>query len=161
MPSNVAIPVSALLAIVLFIAASPAVQENHDARAHAAPHVHAPSTDAPARRWAADASLRDGMRRIRSAVGALEHYGHGHMDAAQAANVAGLIDTAVGDIVANCKLAPEADAALHGLLTKFVAGAKALRETREPPIEAIAQMHAALARYPQLFDDPQWGASAD
>lgn len=156
MPSLAVVP---LFAVALLSATPQAVREGHGAQAHVS-HVAA-STDAPARLWAADASLRDGMRRIRSAVGALEHYEHGHMDAAQATNVAGLIDAAVGDMVANCKLAPDADAALHGLLAKFVAGARALREAREPPAAAIAQMRDALARYPQLFDDPQWSASAD
>lgn len=150
-----------VLAVSMLLAAAPPVQEDHGAQAHAAHAQAMPSSDVPMRRWATDASLRDGMRRIRRAVGALEHYEHGHMDVTQAANVAGLIDAAVGDMVANCGLAPDADAALHGLLAKFVAGAGALREARKPPVAAIAQMRAALARYPQLFDDPQWGVAAD
>lgn len=160
MSSRVVVPVSALIAILLLSVMPPIVREAHGAQAHASHALPAPA-EVPAHRWATDAALRDGMRRIRTAVVVLGHYRHGHMDAAQAANAVDLIDAAVGDIVANCRLAPDADIALHGLLAKFLSGASALREAPEPPTAAIAGMREALARYPQLFDDPQWDASAD
>ena len=158
MQSSRFVPVSALALLAALAAAPAAAQAAH--AAHAAHATHAPTAATPAQRWATDASLRDGMRRIRQATQALEHYEHGHMDAVQARNVATLIDAAVNDMLANCKLKPDADAALHGLLAKFLAGAKALRESRETPA-AIAGMRAALVRYPQLFDDPEWNAKAD
>jgi len=150
-------------ALLAAMAALPAMaQSAHDA--HAA-HSHvAPAAEpapAPAQRWATDAPLREGMRGIRQAVQALEHYEHGHMDAVQARNTAQHIDEAVKGMIAACKLKPEADAALHGLLAKFLAGAKAVRESEEAPSAAIADMRAALARYPQLFDDAEWNTPAD
>lgn len=159
MPFRIAVPVSLLVAALLSVA-PPFVREAHGAQARAS-HARPVPEDVPASRWATDASLRDGMRRIHNAVDALGHYEHGHMDAAQAANVAEQIDAAVGDMVADCSLTPDADIALHGLLAEFLAGAKALRESSEPPTAAIAEMRDALARYPRLFDDPQWGSSAD
>ncbi len=101
------------------------------------------------------------MRGIRVAVQALEHYEHGHMGIAQARSTAALIDTAVDGIFANCRLEPDADVALHGLLAQFLAGAEAVRTSQQVPVQEIAGMRSALARYPQLFDDPQWDATAD
>lgn len=160
MSSRVVVPVSALIAILLLSVMPPIVREAHGAQAHASHALPVPA-EVPAHRWATDAALREGMRRVRTAVAVLGHHEHGHMDAAQAANAVDLIDAAVGNMVANCRLAPDADIALHGLLAKFLAGASALREAREPPTAAIAEMRDALARYPQLFDDPRWDASAD
>lgn len=160
MSSRVVVSLVLLLASAGLPASPSPAQSSHDGQAHAS-HALPSSMQVPAHRWATDASLRDGMQRIHRAVGELAHYEHGHMDAAGAARIADAIDAAVNDMIANCKLAPEADAALHGLLAEFLAGAKALREAHEPPLAKIAQMRDALARYPQLFDDPQWGASAD
>lgn len=144
------------IALFAAMAAAPALaQSAHDA--HAAHSRVAEPAATPAQRWATDAPLREGMRSIRQAVQALAHYEHGHMDATQARNTAQHIDEAVNGMIAACKLKPEADAALHGLLVKFLAGAKAVRESEEAPAAAIADMRAALERYPQLFEDAEWG----
>jgi hypothetical protein len=100
------------------------------------------------------------MRRVRQGVQALEHSQHGHLNAAQMANIGGLIDGAVNDMIANCKLQPDADAALHGLLAKFLVGANAARTGQGLPA-ALADMQDALQRYPLLFDDPTWDVPAD
>ena len=122
-------------------------------------HIVAP-TDAAAlppesQRWATDAPLRAGMASIRQAVGALEHGVHGHLDAAQQQVLAKQVDAAVADMITNCKLVPEADASLHGLLATFIAGAAAAREGRFGEPE-LAAMQEALAQYPRRFDDPTW-----
>lgn len=155
------IPVA--LAVVAMLALLPAfpLQAQHAHAGHDAHAQHADATATPAQRWASDASLRDGMRRIRQTVQVLDHYEHGHMDATQARNTAKLIDEAINDMIASCKLKPDADAALHGLLVKFIAGAKAVRESEQVPAAAIADMRAALARYPQLFVDADWDKSAE
>jgi hypothetical protein len=124
------------------------------------PAAHFVPADRGDARWATDAPLRDGMRRVRQAAQALEHAEHGHLDAAQTANVAKLIDGAVNDMITNCKLDPDADAALHGLLAKFLVGANAARTGKDIPA-ALADMQAALKRYPLLFDDPTWDVPAD
>ncbi len=143
------------------LSAQPAVaQSAHDAHAAHA-HVAAATTPVPGQRWPADTPLREGMRGIRVAVQALEHYEHGHMGIAQASSTVALIDTAVDGIFANCRLEPDADVALHGLLARFLAGAEAVRTSPQVPVQEIADMRSALARYPQLFDDPAWNAAAD
>jgi len=153
-----------LCALLLILAgalssATAAAQSAHEGHA-----VHAPLTataPVPTQRWASDAPLRKGMRDIRVAVQALEHYEHGHMGIAQVSSTVALIDTSVNDIFANCRLEPDADVALHGLLARFLAGAEAVRTSQQVPVAEIAAMRAALARYPQLFDDPAWDAATD
>ena len=150
--------------LVSFAAASALALSACPARAQDAHHHHAAQaapTATPAQRWATDAPLRAGMRSIRQAVQALDHYEHGHMDATQARNTAQHINDAVNGMIAACKLKPDADAALHGLLVKFLAGAQAVRESDAAPAAAIAQMRTALVRYPQLFDDPEWSSQAN
>lgn len=159
-----ALPVIAAAALFALPAAVRAQQHPaNPASAAQAAHAH-PTAPAPADRagklWATDPPLRDGMRRVRQAVRALEHDQHGHLDAAQTAHVASLIDGAVNDMIANCKLQPDADAALHGLIAKFLAGANAARTGQNVPA-ALADMQGALKKYPLLFDDPTWNASAD
>jgi len=72
-----------------------------------------------------------------------------------------LIDDAIAGMFAGCKLEADADVALHGLLAEFMAGAEAVRTSPQVPVAEIARMRQALARYPQLFDDPRWDAEAD
>ena len=97
---------------------------------------------------------------MRQAVTALEHYQHGHLDQTQATNATRLIDAAVQDMIANCKLAPDADAALHVLIAKFVSGADAVRSGRDVS-GSIKSMQDALAQYPTQFDDPTWDVNPE
>ena len=85
---------------------------------------------------------------------------HGHLNAAQTADVAKRIDGAVNDMIANCRLKPDADVALHGLLAKFLVGTNAARTGQGIPA-ALADMQVALQKYPRLFDDPTWNTAAD
>jgi len=140
------------------VAAWPAHDDVHVS--HAAHATQAPAAAAPARQWPTDASLREGMRRIRVAVRGLEHYEHGHMGIAQASAAVTLVDEAIAGMFADCKLEADADVALHGLLAEFIAGAEAVRTSPQVPMAKIARMRQALARYPQLFDDPRWDADA-
>ncbi|MDE2382660.1 MAG: DnrO protein [Xanthomonadaceae bacterium] len=151
--------VAAIASLACAVCASPVLAQSsghagHDA--HATHTVQPAAATTPAQRWATDAPLRAGMRSIRQAVQALDHYEHGHMDATQAHNTAQQIDTAVNQMIAQCKLKPDADAALHGLLVKFIAGAKAVRESQDAPMPKINAMREALVQYPQLFNDPGW-----
>lgn len=156
-----------LLAPLLILSASlmatPVLAQSADHAAHAqhaqhadhAAHRQAAETKAPAQRWATDAPLREGMRDIREATELLNHYEMGHLDATQRDNAVEQIDAAIKNMVANCKLKPDADAALHGLLGKFMAGADAARKGKFTKAE-LTPMQQALARYPQLFDDATW-----
>jgi hypothetical protein len=139
---------------LLATAAAPVLAQDHG---HA---QHAPAAAAaPAQRWATDAPLREGMAGIRAAVEALGHYEMGHMGPEQAAEQAARIQAHVRDIIANCKLAPEADAALHLIIAPLMQQAAALQADPRK-LEAIAPMRDALAAYARQFDDPQFADAA-
>jgi len=146
---TVALACAALLPATAF-----AQHAGHDDHA-----AHAPAT-APAdgQRYATDAPLRKGMADIRMAVAALDHHEHGHMNEQQALATVGIIERAIGDIVANCKLEPEADHALHGVLAKLGKGVAGLKADPND-MTALAPMREAVADYAVLFDDTD--AAAD
>ncbi|WP_156968864.1 DnrO protein [Arenimonas metalli] len=120
-------------------------------------HGHDADADAglPATRWASDAPLREGMRRVRAATEALSHGAHGHLDEAQVKAVAAELEAAVQDMIARCRLDPEPDAALHPLLASVLRASAALAAEGFDP-SVLADLEAVLARYPQLFEDADW-----
>lgn len=124
------------------------------AHAHAPPAAAAVAADgAPAAGWPTDAPLRAGMARIRQSVDALEHYRHGHMGPEQARLLATNVEGEVAFLVANCKLEPAADAALHVIIADLVRAAADLK--RDPAdMGPIDIMRAAVATYASSFDDP-------
>lgn len=158
MLSGIKLSASALALVGALFAAPTMAQSaaHHDHAAHAG---HDAKPQVPAQRWATDAPLRAGMRNLREATETLNHYQMGHLDDVQRDNAVAKIDAAIKDMIANCKLKPEADAALHGLLAKFIAGANAARAGKFGKAE-LAPMQDALAQYPQLFDDRDWGKPA-
>lgn len=123
---------------------------------------HGPAVDASAQaskpigqRFATDEHLRKGMAEVHSALDDLAHYEMGHMPANMAAERAGKIEEAVNGIIANCKLAPEADAALHHIILPLQSAAQRLK--KDPAdIAAVSAMREAVAGYPGQFDDPSW-----
>lgn len=153
-----------LCSLPLLMAAPFAVaQSGHDAHAHgheAHAEAAAEKTPAPAKRWAVDAPLQTGMGKIRTAVESLAHHEMGHLDTKQVVMLATEIDTQVQYLIANCKLEPAADSALHGIIGPLLAGAKALKDK---PADAapVAALRSALHDYPRYFDDPAWLPLAD
>jgi len=128
-------------------------QEHHH---HAAAPTAAP---AAAQRWAPDAPLSEGMRRAHVAVDELRHYEMGHMSAPMAVDRATSVEEAVTYMFAHCKLAAEPDAALHGILVPLLSAAQALKADPKK-VGAVADMRAAIAHYPQYFNDPGWDQPA-
>ena len=151
---------SLLLAIAAPSALATATEHQHATGAdHHAQAAKPTATAAPAKGWATDAPLRAGMGRIRGAVLDLGHYERGHMGAEQAVGLAADIDKDVRFLIANCKLDPAADAALHGIIGKLLTGANAIK-TRPADLAAIAPMRAALDEYARSFDDPAFRKAA-
>lgn len=126
-------------------------------------HGHAPhgpdaleSPPPPGARWETDPTLEQGMNRIRAALaGALPAWRAGTFDRTQAHALATAVADNVAFMVANCKLAPAADAALHLLLADLQRGAAVLHEAPASP-EGVPRMVAALRRYPQHFAHHGW-----
>jgi hypothetical protein len=146
-------PVLVLLAGLGIAAAVQASPQHDHGQAHA--HAHAEAAAVPAQRWMPDAPLSEGMRRAHTAVAELAHYEMGHMSAPMAVDLATEVESAVTFMFANCKLPAEPDAALHGILVPLLTAAQALK-TDPAKVSAVADMRAAIAHYPQYFNDPGW-----
>jgi len=142
--------VPGILLAVAIAASGSATAHGHGEDPHAVPAPTGSAT-APAQRYATDAPLRRHMDQIRTAVAALDHAAHGHLDAGQVATLAGSIRARVRDIIAECTLPPEADAALHGIIAPLMQHAGAL-EAAPDDTSAIAPMREAVAEYEGLFD---------
>lgn len=140
------------LLLLAAVTALPAqAQHSHE---HPAP---AAAQATPAQRWATDAPLRTGMAKIRTAVDALQHYERGHMGPEQAVELATQIQQQIAYLVANCKLEPQADAALHVIIAELGASAQALKDDPSD-LSVIPPMRQALQHYPRQFDDSTWAA---
>lgn len=138
-----------LLLLTAFTALPAQAQHSHQ---HPAP---AAAQATPAQRWATDVPLRTGMGKIRTAVDALQHYERGHMGPEQAVELATQIQQQIAYLVANCKLEPQADAALHVIIAELGATAQALKDNPSD-LSAIPAMRQALQHYPRQFNDPAW-----
>ena len=130
--------------------------------AHA--HDQAPGTGLhlnQGRKWATDVPLREGMTKIRALVAPALPAAHaGTMGKAEYAALAAKVETEVGTIVANCKLAPEADAVLHAVISELAGGADAMagRKPGVAPTKGLLQAAAAVNDYGRYFDHPGWKA---
>lgn len=140
------------LAISILLAGLAMAAPVHAQHAHgdAAPLA---ATQSATTRWATDAPLRAGMRGARHVVAALEHAGHGQPDAAKVRDLAAQLDGHVQRIFAECKLAPQADAALHDILLPLLTGARALRAD-PADLQPVIPMRRAIDAYARAFDDP-------
>lgn len=124
----------------------------HDHASHAATAL----TLNAGKRWATDEPLRLGMQRIRDAVmPVLGGTGQPTVGAAQAKAMAESVQVQVNFLFQNCKLEPAADAALHVLITEILAGSAAVA-TDPASQTGPAQLLAALRKYPEHFDHPNW-----
>ena len=127
----------------------------HAQHGHASPEMAALTLHA-GERWETDAALRAGMQHIRDAVAARAQGFHaGRLDAAEAAGLANSVRDDVSFLLANCRLAPEADANLHLLIGRLLTGAAALE--RDPvSAEGMPQLLGVLRDYPRYFAHPDW-----
>jgi hypothetical protein len=132
--------------------------------AHATGHeshdMHAGDAAAPmppdGRLWPTDEPLRSAMTRIRAAVEqTAPAYERKELRAADAEKLAVTVEESVAYMVANCKLSPEADAALHVLIGRMMSAAAALRS--DPASDAgVPQLLAVLHDYQAAFEHPGW-----
>ena len=127
-------------------------QDMHDDHA---PHAEAPVLQ-PGQRWPTDEPLRQSMLKIRAATEqAAIAYENRRMTASGANELAAVVDENVKYMIANCKLAPEPDAALHALIGRMLTAAATLQ--KEPASESgVPQLLAALREYQSTFDHAGW-----
>lgn len=154
---------SILLAVVATLAllSVPRVfaQHDHGGQEAQADQIAAEVVSIPAQRHATDAALREGMSRIHAALEELRHYEMGHMPQSIAVERVASIKNAIDYLFANCKLDPDADAALHSMLIPLLSGVQAFNEN-PADTSTVTSMRDAIDDYPRVFDDPNWNLKA-
>lgn len=154
--------VAASTIALAFAAANVCATTAHAAETAATGHEHGHAAAAkplPAgKRWASDATLRSGMTNIRGAFA--PKLAAIHDDELPADNYKALAEATekeVAGIVANCKLAPDADAALHGILAQIGEGTDAMAgRSKLAPRDGAVKVVEALDRYGRTFNHPGW-----
>jgi hypothetical protein len=125
---------------------------SHDVQANAAPRLRA------GERWPTDEPLRAGMSRIEDAVAHASAAGR-PISAKSAREVAQTVEQNVTYIVQHCKLEPDADAALHGIIGQMMSATTQLKKEDASRDTGVTQLNDALATYRNIFD--QSAAHAD
>lgn len=140
-----------LTALTLFAAPVSAAGGHHD---HAPPH--AMQLD-HGKKWGTDAPLRQAMAAIRQPLAeVLPQIHRKTLTASGYEALAHQIERAVADMVAQCKLPPQADAQLHHVIGELSSGAERMGgsasagERREGALRVVA----ALGNYARYFDNP-------
>lgn len=146
---------AALAAALLAVALAGPVS----AQTHAHDHGAAPAKLQldHGRKWTTDAPLRTGMANLRALVAPqLASARAGKLNPEQARALAPKLEAEVGGIVANCKLAPEADAMLHLVIADIIAGTDVLagKDAKHRPAEGLVTVAHALDQYGRYFDHP-------
>jgi hypothetical protein len=157
-----AIAICIVISLLGFVPYAATAQEQHDHAQHATHGAGGAVTQLQLNgtaKWETDASLRAGMAAIREAFDADHAAIHAgkETDAAYAA-LAARIEAQVNDIVAHCKLPPQADANLHYVIADLLQGASLMKGTdpAQSRHAGAARVHGALIAYGKYFDDPTW-----
>ena len=79
----------------------------------------------------------------------------GTYSATQYAALAAGIEKQIGQIVANCRLPPAADAQLHLVIADLAAGAAAMKGA-DKPMSGAVKIFRALGAYPKFFAHEGW-----
>lgn len=155
LPALNAVLVVAGLALSTASFAAPA--HKHDAHAdHAAPTALQLNAG---KKWATDEALRKSMGSIRQSVAASLHQIHqNRLTPTGYDALARKVEGEVGNIVANCKLEPQADAQLHLIVADLLAGAEQmsgkLKQAKRQ--DGAVKVIGALENYASFFDDPKF-----
>jgi hypothetical protein len=127
------------------------------------PHQHgaaAPSklTLDHGKKWSTDEPLRKNMGEIRAALAAKQGDIHrGTLSPEDYKALGTLVEARVATIVAECKLAPAADANLHLIVAELIAGAEAMQgKSKTTPAAGAVQAVRAANQYGKFFNHPGW-----
>lgn len=144
------------------LSATAAAQHDHGAAHHDHGHAHGekppkPKLDVGNKKWATDAPLRKGMSEIKTLVEAAIPGVHaGKMSDEQFAALGKKVDEQISSIFANCKLKPEADAVLHGVLAQIMEGSRIVQTGDGKRSSGVVKMIRALDEYGSLFQHDGW-----
>lgn len=154
--------VLAAAALALASAAVAGTQESEDtAQAHHGHAAHEPvpapaPTLAEGQRWATDVPLREAMLRIREGVASSLHaFREESLSAGEAQALAAAVEADVQYMIANCRLEPQPDAALHLLIGRMLGAAEALRADPAAP-GGMPELVSVVRDYGASFDHAGW-----
>ena len=110
-------------------------------------------------KWATDAPLRGGMEQIRSLIAVPQATVAAGiaLSPADARQLAEGVRHQVDELIRNCKLEPEADAALHVLIADMLKGAAVLAGGSSSAM-GLARIQNAINQYPRYFSHSGWEA---
>jgi len=109
------------------------------------------------KKWQSDAALRQAMGNIRQELAASLHQIHeNRLSNKEYDKLAQKVERGVGDIVANCKLEPKADAQLHLIVAEMLEGAEKMagKVKQAKRQSGAVVVIGALEKYGTYFDDP-------
>jgi len=150
-----------MLALGLTLLVGTAVADAHRHGHHEHGDVPAKMSLDAGRKWSTDVPLRQAMENVRTAMdGALGDIHAGKLSAVRYAELGRQVRTEIGNIVANCKLEPRADAQLHLVIAELDAGAEAMegKSKRIRRQAGAVKVVGALEKYAAHFDHPGWQA---
>src|SRR5688572_13225370 len=116
---------------------------------HQGHELHEPAQEVPNKRWPTDQYLRESMSGIEAAFADATR--GGSTSKATALTLASTVEEGITNIVKNCKLPKEADAALHVIIHDMASAATQLKTgaSIEP---ALVKLRRALDQYRATFD---------
>lgn len=109
------------------------------------------------KKWETDGALRQAMGNIREAVAASLHDIHeSRLSTKGYAALAKKVESEVGNIVANCRLGPQADEQLHLVVADLLGGADQMagKGKTGKRQDGAVRVIRSLEQYGQYFDDP-------
>jgi hypothetical protein len=134
----------------VFIGQSYAAENSH--------HSHGGSSNAsevkPDKKFIADEALKERMNSILSAMQKLNKTGSASEKKKEVITTGGRVESVVQDIFKSCKLAPDADAAIHPILAEILEGAHLLKNGIEK--DGHERIHKALLKYGDNFEHSGW-----
>ena len=137
----------------VFIGQSYAAENSH--------HSHGGSSNAsevkPDKKFIADEALKERMNSILSAMQKLNKTGSASEKKKKVVTTGGRVESVVQDIFKSCKLAPDADAAIHPILAEILEGAYLLKKGDEK--NGHERIHKALLKYGDNFEHSGWNHS--
>ncbi len=111
------------------------------------------------KKWETDLPLQAGMLKIKQSLESqLSDIHHGKLSDRGYVELSGEISKALETIFKKCKLAPEADAALHVVLTPILSSSAQMKAKISTPKkrQAAITILTALEQYGAFFHHPEW-----
>lgn len=108
----------------------------------------------PDKKFIADEALKERMSSILSAMQIFNKPGSASEKKKAVIPTGGRVESVVQDIFKSCKLAPDADAAIHPILGEILEGAHLLKKGDEK--NGHERIHKALLKYGDNFEHSGW-----